>query len=81
MYRTLMQCMARDDSGLSLARKKDPTCFIRWIMSVIPYAATLACYKKATKNKALEIRVSSVIQSKEIEKKVVQENAMIINNH
>ena len=68
VYRKLMQCMARDDSGLSLARKKDATCFLRWIMSVIPDAAILGCYQKATKNKALEIRVSNVIQSKGNEK-------------
>ena len=31
----LMQHVARDNSGLSLARRRDATCFSRWIMSVI----------------------------------------------
>ena len=65
MYQMLMQYVARDDSGLSLARRKDATCFLRWIMSVISDAAIQACYQKAAKNKALEndatpgLRVSS----------------------
>ena len=32
IYQTLMQHIARDKSGLSLARRKDATCFLRWIM-------------------------------------------------
>ena len=34
-YRVMLQSVARDDSGLTLARKKDATYFLRWIMSVI----------------------------------------------
>ena len=29
VYRILMQHVARDNSGLSLARRKDATCFLR----------------------------------------------------
>ena len=29
VYRMLMQHVARDNSGLSLARRKDATCFLR----------------------------------------------------
>ena len=35
VYQMLVQHIARDNSGLSLARRKDATCFLRWIMSVI----------------------------------------------
>ena len=32
VYRMLTQHIARDNSGLSLARRKNATCFLRWIM-------------------------------------------------
>ena len=35
VYQMLVQHIARDNSGLSLARRKDATCFLRWIMSVL----------------------------------------------
>ena len=35
VYQMLLQHVARDNSGLSLARIKDATCFLRWIMSVM----------------------------------------------
>ena len=72
VYLMLMQHIARDNSGLSLARKKDADCFLRWIMSLIPDATIQACYRSATGGKALEKGVSSVIlnvyQSTGIEK-------------
>ena len=52
VYRMMMQHVARDDSGLSLARWLNATCFLRWIMSVISDAVIQACYKKATQNRA-----------------------------
>ena len=71
-YQMLMQHVARDNSGLSLARRKDATCFLRWIMSVIRNAKIQACYQSSTRGRALEERVSSIIlyvyQSTEIEK-------------
>ena len=72
VYRMMMQDVAGDDSGLSLARRLGATCFLRWIMSVIPDAVIQACYQNATKNRALENMVSSIIlnvnQSAVIEK-------------
>ena len=35
VYHMLVQHIARDNSGLSLAGRKDATCFLRWIMSVM----------------------------------------------
>ena len=35
VYQMLVQHVARDNSGLSLARRKDTTCFLRSIMSVM----------------------------------------------
>ena len=35
VYQVMVQHVARDNSGLSLARRKDATCFLRWIMSVM----------------------------------------------
>ena len=43
VYRKLTQCVARDNSGLSRASRKDATCFLRGIMSVIPDATIQAC--------------------------------------
>ena len=72
IYQTLMQHVARDNSGLSLARKRDATCFLRWIMSVMTDSTILACQQRATGSRAMERRVSAVIlnvyQSTGIEK-------------
>ena len=61
VYRMLIQHVARDNSGLSLARRKDATCFLRCIMSVIPDATIQACYQSPSGGRALEKRVSIVI--------------------
>ena len=72
IYQTLMQHVARDNTGLSLARRKDATYFLRWIMSVMTDSTILACQQRATGSKAMERRVSAVIlnvyQSTGIEK-------------
>ena len=61
IYQTLMQHVARDNSGLSLARRKDATCFLRWIMSAMTDSIILACQQRAIGSKAVERRVSAVI--------------------
>ena len=72
LYQVLMQHVARDNSGLSLARRKDATCFLRWIMSMMTDSTILACHQRAIKSKTVERRVSAVIlnvyQSTGIEK-------------
>ena len=72
VYRMLMQHVARDNSGLSLVRRKDAMCFLRWVMSVIPDATIRSCYQSTKRGRALGKRVSSVIlnvyQSTAIEK-------------
>ena len=72
IYRMLMQYVARDNSGLSLARRKDATCFLRWTMSMMTDSTILACHQRAVGSKTLERRVSTVIlnvyQSTGIEK-------------
>ena len=35
VYQMLVQHIARDNSGLSLARRKNAACFLRWIISVM----------------------------------------------
>ena len=69
VYRMLMQHVARD---LSLARRKDATCFLRWTMSMMTDSTILACHQRAIGSKTLERRVSTVIlnvyQSTGIEK-------------
>ena len=47
IYQMLVQHIARDSSGLSLARRKDATCFLRWIMSVMTNSTVQACHQKA----------------------------------
>ena len=61
LYQVLMQHVARDNSGLSLARRKDATCFLRWIMSMMTDSTILACHQRAIGSKTVERRVSAVI--------------------
>ena len=72
VYQMLVQHVARDNSGLSLARRKDATCFLRWIMSVMNNSTVQACHQRAMGSKTMERRVSTVIlnvyQSTGIEK-------------
>ena len=69
VYQMLVQ---RDNSGLSLARRKDATCFLRWIMSVKTDSTIQAFQQKAVGSKTMERRISTVIlnvyQSTGIEK-------------
>ena len=57
----LVQHIARDNPGLSLARRKDATCFLRWIMSVMTNSTVQACHQKAMGSKTMERRVSIII--------------------
>ena len=72
VYQMLVQHVARVNSGLSLARRKNATCFLRWIMSVMTNSAVQACHQKAMGSKTMERKVSTVIlnvyQSTGIEK-------------
>ena len=72
VYQALMQHVTRDNSGLSLARRKDATCFLRWIMSMMSDSTILTCHQIASGGKAVEKRVSTIIlnvyQSTGIEK-------------
>ena len=61
IYQTLMQHIARDNSGLSLARRKDAICFLRWTMSMMTDSTILACQQRAIGSKAVERRISAVI--------------------
>ena len=61
VYQMLVQHVARDNSGLSLARRKDATCFLGWIMSVMTNSTVQACHQKARRSKTMERRVSTVI--------------------
>ena len=72
IYQMLVQHVARDNSGFNLARRKDATCFLRWIMSVMTNSTVQTCHQKAMGSKTMERRVSTVIlnvyQSTGIEK-------------
>ena len=61
--RMLIQHVARDDSGLSLMRRKDATSFLKRFMSVISDAVIQVCYQKAAKRRQFENRVWSIILS------------------
>ena len=52
--------IGRDDSGLSLAKRKGAMCFLGWINSVIPDLVIMACHQNTMKRKASVIRVSSI---------------------
>ena len=83
VYQMLVQHVARDNSGLSLARRKDATCFLRWIMSVMTNSTVQACHQKAMRSKTMERRVSTVIlnvyQSTGIEKE--DDSRQSLENH
>ena len=72
VYQMLVQHIVRDNSGLSLVRSKDATCFLRRIMSVMTNSTVQVCHQKAMGSKTMERRVSTVIlnvyQSTGIEK-------------
>ena len=72
IYQMLMQHVARDNSGLSLVRRKNATCFLGWIMSVMTDSTIQACQQRAIGSKTMERRISAVIvnvyQSTGIEK-------------
>ena len=59
----LMQHVASDNSGSSLARRKDATCFLRWIMSVMTDSTFQACQQRAIGSKTMERRISAVIMN------------------
>ena len=46
VYQMLVQHIARDNFGLSLAIRKNATCFLRWIMSVMTNSTIQACLQK-----------------------------------
>ena len=46
VYQMLVQHIARDNSGLSLARRKDATCFLRLIRSVMNNSTVQACHQR-----------------------------------
>ena len=79
----LVQHITRDNSGLSLARKKNATCFLRSIRSVMTNSTVQACHQKAMGSKTMERRVSTVIlnvyQSTGIEK--VDDSRQSLENH
>ena len=83
VYQMLALHVARNNSGLSLARKKDATCFLRWIMSVMTNCTVQTCHQKVMGSKTMEKRVSTVIlnvyQSTGIEKE--DESRQSIENH
>ena len=83
VYQMLVQHVARDNSELSLARRKDATCFLRWIMSVMTNSTVQACHQKAMGSKTMERRVSTVIlnvyQSTGIEKE--DDSRQSLENH
>ena len=60
VYQMLVQHIARDNSGLSLARRKDVTCFLRWILSVMSDATVQTCHQRAIGSKTMERRVATV---------------------
>ena len=49
----LMQHVARDNSGLSLTKRKDATCFLRCIMSVMTSSTIQACQQRAIGSKTI----------------------------
>ena len=61
VYQMLMQHVARVNSVLSLARRKDATCFLRWIKSVMTDDTVLVCQQKATGSRTMERRIAAVI--------------------
>ena len=83
VYQMLVQHIARDNSGLSLARRKDATCFLRWIMSVMTNSTVQACRQMVMGSRTLERRFSTVIlnvyQSTEIEKE--DDSRQSLENH
>ena len=79
----LVQHLARENSGLNLARRRDATCFLRWIMSVMTNSTVQVCHQKAMGSKTMERRDSTVklnvYQSTGIEKE--DDSRQSLENH
>ena len=58
---SIVQHVVRDNSGLSLARRKDTTCFLRWIIFVITDSGVQKCHQRATGSKTMGRPISTVI--------------------
>ena len=61
VYQMLVQHIALDNSGLSLAKRIEATCLLGWILSVITDTTVQMCHQKAMGSKTMERRVSIVI--------------------
>ena len=56
VYQMLVQNITGDNSGLSLARRNDATCFfcfLRWIMSLMTNSTIQVCHQKAMGSKTM----------------------------
>ena len=83
VYQMLVQHIARDNSGLSQSRRKEATCFLSSIMSVMNNSTVQAFHQRAMGSKIMERRVSTVIlnvyQSTGIEKE--DDSKQSLENH
>ena len=61
VYQMLVQNFAAYNSGLSLGKRKDTTCFLRWIMSVMSDNTVQTCHQRAIGSITKERRVATVI--------------------
>ena len=77
-YQMTVQHIARDNSSLSLTGRKDATCFLRWIRSVMTNSTVQACHQKAMGSKTME-RSTGMYQSTGIEKE--DDSRQSLENH
>ena len=63
VYQTLVQHIARDNSGLSLTRRQGATCFLRWMISVMSDTTVHLCHQRAIGSKTMERGVSTIISN------------------
>ena len=64
VYLTLVQHIDRDNSCLSLARRKDATCFLRWIMSVMTNSTIQACQQTVMGSKTMKRTCTRALESR-----------------
>ena len=61
VYQMLVLYIARENSGLSPAKSRDATSFLRWIMSVMSDTTVQTCHQRVIGSRTMEKKVTTVI--------------------
>ena len=61
LHQMLVQHIARDNSRLSLARRKDATCLLSWMMLMMSDTAIQTCQQRAMGSETMERKIFAIV--------------------